>query len=68
MQVSQLANTIGERERGNFPSHTVMNPRGQAQNPNQEQAHVIQDDQVNQVNVVIALKIWKTGRQSCRYA
>ena len=44
MQLSQLATWVGEREKGTFPSQPVPNPRGQAQNPNQGQVHVIQDD------------------------
>lgn len=56
MQLSQLANSIGQREIGTFPSQTVTNPRTQAQNG---QAHLVQGDQVNQINAVISLRSGK---------
>ena len=45
------------RERGSFPSQTVPNPRNQSNNSNQ--AHVVQDSNVNHLNAITTLRSGK---------
>lgn len=57
MQMSQLATFVSERERGTFPSQPISNPRNQNANPNQ--AHVVQDSNVAQLNAITTLRSGK---------
>jgi len=45
-QMSQLANPQHERQKGTLPSQPIMNPR------NSQQAHLAEDQSLNQYNVV----------------
>ena len=57
MQMSQLATSVSERERGTFPSQPLPNPRNQ--NANSNQAHVVQDSNVTQLNAITTLRSGK---------
>jgi len=45
-QMSQLTSSINERPKGTLPSQLVTNPK------NSSQAHVAQEDPMNQCNMV----------------
>jgi len=51
--MSQLASSISERPKGTLPSQPVTNPR------NFSQAHIAQEDPMNQYNVVHKLRSGK---------
>ena len=53
MQMSQLATSMSERERGTFPSQPVPNPKNQ--NANSNQVHVVQDSNLTQLNAITTL-------------
>ena len=57
MQMSQLATSVSERERGTFPSQPIPNPN--RQNPNSNQIHIIQDSNVSHLNAVTTLRSGK---------
>ena len=53
VQMSQLANPQNERQKGTLPSQPIMNPR------NSQQAHLAEDQSLNQCNVVHTLRSGK---------
>jgi len=50
VQMSQLANSQNERQKGTLHSQPVMNPK------NSQQAHLAEDQSLNQCNVVHTLR------------
>jgi len=50
VQMSQLANPQNERQKGTLPSQPIMNPR------NSHQAHLAEDQSLNQCNVVHTIR------------
>ena len=48
--MSQLANSQNERQKGTLPSQPIMNPM------NSQQAHLIEDQSLNQCNAVHTLR------------
>lgn len=57
MQVSQLATSVSEYERCTFLSQLISNIR--KQNTNSNQAHVVQDSNFSQMNVITTLRSGK---------
>jgi len=55
MQVSQLAHQFHEREKGQFPSQPVVNPRGQPAHARQN-VHNVESDSSQHANVVHTLR------------
>ena len=53
VQMSQLSNPQNERKKGTLPSQPVMNPR------NSQQAHLTEDQSLNQCNAVHTLRLEK---------
>ena len=55
--MGQLAATIGEREKGKFPSQPKVNPKDQNPNPSQQahQVNLLNDLQIDIINSIIAL-------------
>ena len=59
--MGQLATTIGEKEKGKFPSQPDVNPKGQNPNLSQQahQVNILNDLQTDTVNSVISLRSGK---------
>jgi len=53
VQMSQLATPQNERQKGTLPSKPIMNPR------NSQQAHLTEDQSLNQCNAVHTLRLEK---------
>ena len=53
VQISQLANLENERQKDTLPSQPIMNPR------NSQQAHLAEDQSLNQCNAVHTLRSGK---------
>jgi len=51
--MSQLASSLSERPKETLPSQTMTNPR------NSNQAHLAQDEQLNQCNMVYIVRSGK---------
>ena len=53
VQMSQLAGSLSEKSKGTLPSQLVANPR------NSSQAHLAQEDHMNQCNLIHTLRSGK---------
>ena len=60
-QMSQLANSQNERQKGSLPSQPIMNPK------NSQQAHLAEDQSLNQCNAIHTLRSGKKVDNKCQH-